>query len=491
MTEHATLSPVIRPHIGTRLIGGKLCLINQRLGQAWVCGGSSPRVWEGLQQGRPVPEVAQRLATRFGIPFDQALAGTTSFVEDLWRRQIVDLEGREHVSNADRAASVPETPHNEKASGRLFTLALSANVIYVAWLDLLIPCNLRCRHCYLDFSKTDILPLPKVISILDQLADHGTVELILTGGEIFLRKDLLDIIAHADSRGFLFDLYTNGNFIDEKMADTLAQFAIHRVQLSVYGTTAGTHEAITKKPGTFAKSVRAARLLIERGIKVRLQCHIQHDNYADAFGFPAFAQSLGAEHRFDTKLIPNRTGSTEPLDYGVTVFQQAELYKAGLVDRLRTDSLCTAATFKARINAAGDIYPCDLISNVVIGNLYQNTLAEIWASQRRADIRQTVLDYKPGRCGGCGHTTDCNPCAALRGFNLDGHMPEAQVSEACMLTTANLISRGKTIAANSPAGAAAAAKGDCFDHVLSQNAGQMLRQALIQITSRSDHATPP
>jgi radical SAM protein with 4Fe4S-binding SPASM domain len=483
MTTNPPMAAVIRPRTATRVVDGKLCLINQTRGEAWICRGISRQVWDQLEQRRTIPDIARALAWRYDMPAEKTLADVSAFVESLWRRQIVDVPGREHVSDAERAAMVTEMPHNERESGRLFRLSLKANTIYVAWLDLLIPCNLRCRHCYLDFSKTDILPLPKVLSILDQLADHGTVELILTGGEIFLRKDLLDIVAHAERRGFLFDLYTNGNFIDEKMADRLAAYAIYKVQLSVYGTSAAVHEAITKKPGTFDKSIRAARLLIERGIRVRLQCHIQQDNYEDAYRFPDFAHSLGAEYRFDTKLVPNRNGSTVPLDFGVTVAQQARLYESGLVDRLKADSLCTAASAKARITAAGDIYPCDLISNVTIGNLHQHTLAEIWSSSRRSDLRETILGYKPHRCGGCGHTTDCNPCAALRGFNQEGHM-EAPVSEACMLTTANLISRGKPIASNSPSGVAAAAHGGCFDHVLAQNAGQMVRQPLIQITTR-------
>jgi radical SAM protein with 4Fe4S-binding SPASM domain len=479
MIESIPMSAILRPHIATRTIGGKFCLLNQNQGEAWICKGISKQIWERLAQKKDVPEIAQELAARYSVPLEKVTTDVGNFLEDLWRRRIVDIPGREHISDSARAERLNAIPHNEKESGRLFALALSANTIFIAWLDLLIPCNLRCRHCYLDFSKTDIFPLPKVLNILDQLAEHGTVELVLTGGEIFLRKDLLDIVAHAESRGFLFSLYTNGNFIDQAMADKIAQFAIHKVQISVYGTTAAIHEGITRKPGTFEKSTRAARLLVERGLRVRLQCHIQQDNYEDAFRFPEFASSLGAEHRFDTKLVPNRNGSNEPLTYGVTLAQQAELYRSGLVERLKADSVCSAGSAKARINAAGDVYPCDLISNVVVGNLYQNTLAEIWSSQWRADLRQQILGYQPHRCGGCGHKSDCNPCAALRGFNQEGHM-EATVSEACMLTTANLMSRDKEIAPNSPAGKAS--QGGCIDHLLSQNAGEMLRRALVQIS---------
>lgn len=472
MIENAAISPVIRPHISKRIFGGKLCLIHKKRGEAWLCQGSSLQIWRSLEQQHNLAKIAQELAGRYSISIEKALRDTQHFVDDLWKRQILDIAGREHIGDSEREAMVTELPHNHKESGRLSTLASHANIIYGAWLDLLIPCNLRCRHCYLDFSKTNIIPLPKIRNILDQLADHGTIELILTGGEIFLRKDLLDIVAHAESRGFIFDLYTNGTLIDETIADKLAKYAIHKVQISVYGTTPAVHEAITRKPGTFNKSINAARMLIERGIKLRLQCHIQRDNYEDTFKFPAFAASLGAEYGFDSRLVPNRNGSNEPLNYGVTLSQQSELYKSGLLERPKANTRCTAASSKARISSAGDIYPCDLISNVVLGNLYKNTLAEIWSSQWRADLQQQILGYKPYRCGGCGHKSDCNPCAALRGFHQEGHI-KAPFAEACLLTTADLMSRGKAIAPNSPAGAAA--MDGCTDHLLSQNAGEMLK----------------
>jgi radical SAM protein with 4Fe4S-binding SPASM domain len=164
------------------------------------------------------------------------------------------------------------------------------------------------------------------------------------------------------------------------------------------------------------------------------------------------------------------------MDFGVTVAQQAEIYKAGLLDRLKPDSLCTAASSKCRINAAGDVYPCDLISNVTVGNLHRSTLAEIWASLRRAEMRDTILGYKPTRCGSCGAKSECNQCAALRGFNLDGHL-EDPVSEACLITTASLLSRSRAIDPTSPAGIAAAAHGGSLDHVLAQTAGDAMKRS--------------
>ena len=437
----------LRPHVGTRLMGKKLCLINQKTREIWLCGGISPRIWERLQKGQSVSQINEELSAKYRVPVERVGDDVNTFLEQLWQRRIVDLPHRDHISDEERAAMLTEEAHN--INSRLYREATEANTMFRVWLDLLIPCNLRCRHCYLDFSEKDIVPFPEVCNWMDQLVEHGCPELVLTGGEIFLRKDLLDIVAYAESKGFLFDLYTNANFIDEKKADQLAKHLIQTVQISIYGTSAPIHEAVTKKAGTFEKSITAAKLLIERGVPVRLEYHIQRDNFEDAFKFPEFATAMGADYKFDTKLVPNRNGDDELLKYSVTVQQQAEIYKAGLMNR-KTNFICTAAISKARINAHGDIYPCELINTAVVGNLKKNTLKEIWDSKWRTSLREKILDYKPNRCGGCNHVSDCEPCAAMRGFFLhEGHM-EDPVSEACMLTTAALMSKGKELAENSP-----------------------------------------
>jgi radical SAM protein with 4Fe4S-binding SPASM domain len=446
--ESINLDPVrIRPHVGVRSIGGKLCLINQKRREVWMCGGISPRIWERLRKGLSASEITDEFSAKYRVPTEKVGKDVGQFLEQLWQRQIVDLPGREHVSDAERAAMVTEEPHNK--SGKMYEEALNASILFRVWLDLLIPCNLRCRHCYLDFSEKDIVPFPEVCNYLDQLADHGCPEIVLTGGEIFLRKDLLDIVAYTESKGFLFDLYTNANYIDKKKADELSKYQITNVQISIYGTNAEKHEAVTRKAGTFDKSINAAKMLIERGVPVRLEYHIQQDNFEDAFRFPEFATALGASYTFDSKLVPNRNGSEDPLQYSVSVQQQAQIYKAGLMKR-EAKFICTAAVSKARINAHGDIYPCELINTAVVGNLKKQTLAEIWAAPRRTKMREQILGYKPTRCGGCNHVSDCEPCAAMRGFFMDENHMDAPVSEACMLTTASLIAQGKELAANSP-----------------------------------------
>ena len=80
-------------------------------------------------------------------------------------------------------------------------------------LDLTYRCNERCVHCYLDHDDHGELSLAEILGLLDQLADAGVFFLTISGGEIFLRPDLFDILAHARRLLFAVKIKTNAILI--------------------------------------------------------------------------------------------------------------------------------------------------------------------------------------------------------------------------------------------------------------------------------------
>jgi uncharacterized radical SAM superfamily Fe-S cluster-containing enzyme len=80
-------------------------------------------------------------------------------------------------------------------------------------------CHLRCVHCYLGQERFapagGELETGFWLSIVDQLADAGCLNLLVTGGEPLLRPDLPEVYTRAIRRGILLSLFTNGILIDE------------------------------------------------------------------------------------------------------------------------------------------------------------------------------------------------------------------------------------------------------------------------------------
>ena len=83
-------------------------------------------------------------------------------------------------------------------------------------------CNLRCVHCYIphDFIEKE-LSYGEWCQVLDEIVTEGCLWLLITGGEPFIRDDILDIYTYAKKKGMIITLFTNGTLITPKIADYL------------------------------------------------------------------------------------------------------------------------------------------------------------------------------------------------------------------------------------------------------------------------------
>jgi MoaA/NifB/PqqE/SkfB family radical SAM enzyme len=126
--------------------------------------------------------------------------------------------------------------------------ALELGLPIKAQLDLTYRCNERCVHCYLDHEDHGEMSTAEIRGVLGQLADAGTFFLTISGGEIFMRPDLFEILEHARDLRFSIKLKTNAVMVRAAKAARLAALGIESVDVSLYSHVAETHDAITKLP---------------------------------------------------------------------------------------------------------------------------------------------------------------------------------------------------------------------------------------------------
>lgn len=67
------------------------------------------------------------------------------------------------------------------------------NTLFSVTIELTTKCNWRCKHCYIESNYNGNLNKNIIFDIFEELRNLGTFEIILTGGEIFCRNDILDI----------------------------------------------------------------------------------------------------------------------------------------------------------------------------------------------------------------------------------------------------------------------------------------------------------
>src|SRR5207245_1994979 len=91
--------------------------------------------------------------------------------------------------------------------------ALELGVPISVHLDVSYRCNERCVHCYLDHDDHGEMTLAEMRDVLDQMAEAGVFFLTISGGEVLMRMDFFDILAHARARMFSVKLKTNAFMI--------------------------------------------------------------------------------------------------------------------------------------------------------------------------------------------------------------------------------------------------------------------------------------
>ncbi|MGA2920935.1 MAG: radical SAM protein [Candidatus Sulfotelmatobacter sp.] len=181
-------------------------------------------------------------------------------------------------------------------------------------------CPLECQHCYNNLPMGDQdarsreLTTEEHFRMLDELVDMGCFWLLYTGGEIFARKDFLEIYTYAKKKGFLITLFTNGTLINEKIADYLVAWPPFAIEITLYGRTRETYEALTAIPGSYDRCLRGIKLLRERGLPLKLKTVATSINKHEIFAMKQFAeQELCVEFKFDGQINPRIDCSQSPL----------------------------------------------------------------------------------------------------------------------------------------------------------------------------------
>jgi len=194
---------------------------------------------------------------------------------------------------------------------------------------------LNCVHCFNPTHKAtpDELSTDEIKRTLDQLAEAGTLLIGLTGGEALTRPDLSELLAYAKDKGMLVTLLTNATLVTPEKADRLKALELYRVDVSLYGATAETYEAVTRVPGSFAKFVRGLDLLLERQIPVRLKTVIVTLNAHELQLMREFSESRGLHFEFLTNIQPKANGDPEPLQYRVAPDVAARLWEEQVLTR--------------------------------------------------------------------------------------------------------------------------------------------------------------
>src|ERR1700756_4947091 len=296
-------------------------------------------------------------------------------------------------------------------------------------------CPLECLHCYNNLPMGDMdakrreLTKEEHFRVLDELVEMGCFWLLYTGGEIFARKDFLEIYTYAKKKGFLSTLFTNGTIINEQIADYLKEWPPFAIEITLYGRTRETYEALTMIPGSYDRCLRGIRLLKERGLPVKLKTVATSINKHEVMAMRRFAEEeLGVEFKMDGQINPRIDCSQSPLAVrltpeelvaidmnmpkGISEYRrlaERDLERPPNLAQIDTVYYCGGGMNGFAINAYGEVGIC-VISQQKTFDIRASGVRTVW-EESLLDLR-TQKRTRITKCVECRIQSLCSMCPA-------------------------------------------------------------------------------
>ena len=320
---------------------------------------------------------------------------------------------------------------------------LPAGVVYEATMR----CNLHCEFCYVG----DLLNVEgewreelALETLKRAFPEHDGLQVSLTGGEIFMRKDILGVMEVFKNKGYVCGyLTTNGTIINDERAAALAELAsagfLRHISVSIDGP-GELHDKARGVKGTFERTAAGLRRLQEAArqrhapLRVSINTTVAHETLdaldrmvdvadelgVDAIGLNHLMFSTPEEVAETVRLTgapgPSAISTFVTNDPGLDAsrvraqvdrlvakcdarrirFDMRPKVRPGILDQYYTPGAalkgrCLYPFLYARVSFSGKVYFCPFI-RVEVGDLTSQSLEEVWTGETYVALRKRLVE---------------------------------------------------------------------------------------------------
>lgn len=320
-------------------------------------------------------------------------------------------------------------------------------------------CNLACHYCFYadEMVALQDLPTERWLAFFEELGELAVQRVTLTGGEVFTRPDLFELIDGVIANRMRYSLLTNGTLITEAVLAKVEQgkrrSRLDSIQVSIDGSCAEIHNQ--SRPNSFDRALRGLRLLVAAEFPVTVRVTVNRHNVDDLEAVAALlledvglkrfntneAYSCGTANRYEDVLLTpyqrnqamvtltrlsdaygGRIGAMAgPLSYAREFkdIEQALARGKTTFPGRGTLSGCGGMWSKLAVLHNGTIVPCHNLSDLHMGNVSEDSLQDVWLhhpTMRLLRERHTILLDDLDACRDCefqGFCTGGCPQGAL------------------------------------------------------------------------------
>jgi MoaA/NifB/PqqE/SkfB family radical SAM enzyme len=295
-------------------------------------------------------------------------------------------------------------------------------------------CNLECPTCFRWTAKPDEheLTADQWKTALRKLQQWlGTFNLTFTGGEAFLRKDILEIFRFAADNGIVTGVVSNGSLIDKELARKIVESGLDGLTLSLNSMVPEIHNKTRGTNAAFDEVMRAIdNLRDRRGMRLVLSTTIVKDSISGLPDVVEFVKSRGLyginfQPIMPASILPifNKDGETRKMAIGspfkALLTQKENAHVDGVFDRLIAmkasgypilnsvehlqeiakylkdpttpeilEKVCKVGIKNLNIDPFGNVRLCSIME--VVGNILTDSPEDIWRSANAMDQRERI-----------------------------------------------------------------------------------------------------
>lgn len=306
-------------------------------------------------------------------------------------------------------------------------------------------CNERCIHCYIPNDKKNHgfdMPTAKVKSVVDEFAEMGGINVTLSGGEAFLHKDIINITRYCREKDLKVSILSNLIALKDEQVEALSKLNVSLIQVSLYSMDPDKHDTITTVKGSFEKTKNSIEKLVAANVPVQISCPIMKANRHGYDKVLAYARSMKikaqtdyimmARADLDTGNLANRLSLEETEELLRDILKHDTQYKDDTLQQLPVSDdikfnlerylkqpVCGVGYDNCCVTANGDVYACAGWQDYVLGNVYKQTLKEIWENSPRVKELRKITQASFPQCLECDARDYCARCL-VRNYNESG-----------------------------------------------------------------------
>lgn len=276
-------------------------------------------------------------------------------------------------------------------------------------------CNHRCIFCAVDYMgyQPTMFDAKILKRRIKEFSEKGIKSIIYAGeGEPLLHKDAADIINATKKSGIDAALSTNGVLLTPEVSKD-CMTSMTWIRFSTAAITDRTYEKIHRcKSGELQKVLyhmeEAVRVKKDKkaAVTIGVQLLLLPENKGEVVQMAKELKKIGVDY-FTVKPFSQhpQSGNIIQVDYQEMLGIEKELgklateefkiyFRAHAMQKLackREYSQCLALPFMVYIDAKGNLWPCIVFmgkKELSYGNLYEETLEEIWEGERRKGLAE-------------------------------------------------------------------------------------------------------